>query len=141
MLAPIVVDATISIPPEALEVTAVRSSGPGGQNVNKVSSKVELRVHLEKIPRLPADALARLRVLAGSRLDQTGVLRVTSEITRDRLRNLEDAREKVRELVARALVRPKPRRATKPTRGSVERRIAAKKAKSEIKRGRRGDDD
>lgn len=137
MLAPIVVSAAVSIPPEALEVTAVRSSGPGGQNVNKVSSKVELRVHLAKIRGLPPDAAARLTALAGSRLDSTGVLRVTSEQTRDRLRNLEDAREKVRALVARALVRPKARRATRPTRGSVERRIAEKKAHGATKRARR----
>ncbi len=138
MLAPIVVSAAVVIPPEALEVTAVRASGPGGQNVNKVSSKIELRVDLAKV-RLPDDARARLVALAGSRLDAAGVLRVTSDKTRDRPRNLDDACEKVRELVARALVRPKVRRATKPTRGSVERRLKAKRAKSQIKHTRRDD--
>jgi ribosome-associated protein len=136
---PIIV-AGCTVPDSAVSIRAVRSSGPGGQNVNKVSSKVELRVDLGAIVGLSPDARGRLLVLCKNDLDAEGRLLVTSQLTRDQHRNLEDAREKVRVLVARALERPKPRRKTKPTRGSVERRIEQKKHRARTKADRgRGD--
>ena len=95
-----------------MEVSAVRSSGPGGQNVNKVASKIELRVDLARVVGLPEAARERLRALAARRLDARGFLVVTSQRTRDQHRNLDDAREKVRALLARCLVAPRKRRPT-----------------------------
>jgi len=132
--APIHVAPGVWIPEAALSFRAVRASGPGGQNVNKVASKVELRVDLGLVEGLDAEARGRLAELASARLDAEGRLVVTSQRARDQGRNLEDAQSKLRAFVARALVPPKPRRATKPTAGSREarlrskRRIASKKA-------------
>lgn len=134
---PIVVNESVLIPAEALTMTAVRSGGPGGQNVNKVASKVELRVDLGAIVGLDGGARARLRVLAANDVDAEGRLLVVSQKTRDQRQNLEDARAKVVSLVLKALVVPKRRRATKPTRGSVERRLDAKKRRSDTKSTRR----
>jgi ribosome-associated protein len=122
------------VPAAAVEARAVRSSGPGGQNVNKVASKVLLRVDLSKVEGLAPDARARLHALASSRLDAEGRLLVTSQRFRDQPRNLEDAREKVRALVARALARPKDRRASRPTAASRRRRLEGKRRSSEKKR-------
>jgi ribosome-associated protein len=114
----------------------VRSSGPGGQNVNKVSSAVELRFEAERSPSLPDAVKRRLRRLAGRRWTKEGavVLQVSEE--RSQARNREIARERLADLVRRATVAPKRRVATKPTRGSVERRIKAKKVRGEVKAGR-----
>lgn len=120
-----------------LSWTAVRASGPGGQNVNKVASKVELRFALARSTALGAAAKARLVALAGAAVDASGELRVVSQKTRDQRQNLEDARAKLAELIARALVVPKTRRPTKPTRGSQERRLQTKREGSERKRSRR----
>ena len=100
----------VVVPAAAIGVQATRSSGPGGQNVNKVASKIELRVDLDRVEGLSEDARARLVSLAAGRLDAEGRLLVTSQRTRDQHRNLEDAREKVRAVVLRALVRPRTRR-------------------------------
>jgi len=142
MSAPILVDARVVVPAAALSVRAVRSSGPGGQNVNKVASKVELRVDLARIEGLCAAARRRLEAATAGRRDALGRLLVTSQLTRDQPRNLEDAREKVRRLVAAALVAPKARHKTRPSAGARERRLASKKRQGERKRGRRaaGDD-
>jgi ribosome-associated protein len=108
--------------------------------VNKVSSKVELRVDLARVVGLEPDARGRLRAMAHGRLDADGKLLVTSQKTRDQPKNLDDAREKVRALIAQAMVRPVPRKATRPTRASVERRIESKKRHARDKQLRRGDD-
>lgn len=136
MLAAIVVEGDVIVPASALEVSAVRSSGPGGQNVNKVSSKVELRVDLSAITGLDDGARARLAARATSKLDAEGKLLVKSQRTRDRERNLEDAREKVRALIAAALVAPVARKPTRPTRAAVRRRLDEKRKTSEQKRSR-----
>ena len=137
MPAPIVVTPRVVIPESALSMAAVRASGPGGQNVNKVSSKVELRVDLAAIPGLDDAARARLAALVATRLDADGHLLVTSQKTRDQAKNLADACDKVRALVAKALVAPTPRRPTKPSRGAVRRRLDDKRRTSERKEGRR----
>ena len=140
MTDPIVVRPGVVIPADAIEWSAMRSSGPGGQNVNKVSSKVELRVDLSRIEGLDTAARDRLRTLAAHGLDADGRFRTTSQFTRDQRRNLEDACEKVRTLVLRALERPRLRRKTRPSRGSVQRRLDQKKHRGETKARRRQGD-
>jgi ribosome-associated protein len=123
----------IAIPLEEFRIDFARSGGPGGQNVNKVASKVELRIDLARIEGLRADARARLDALSASRRDADGWLVVTSQRTRDQHRNLEDAREKVKDLVSRALPAPRKRRATRATKGSVEARLRGKKRDAVVK--------
>jgi ribosome-associated protein len=134
---PIRIARGILVPEAAVDWRAVRSSGPGGQNVNKVASKVELRVDLGAVTGISEPARARLRSLAAGRLDGDGRLLVTSQRTRDQLRNLEDAREKVKKLVERALRAPRPRRLTAPSPGAVQRRLREKKVRGVVKRTRR----
>ena len=130
----------VTIPEDELSVSFSRSGGPGGQNVNKVASKAELRwVPAQSRALSEADRtwlLARL----GPRLTTLGELIVTSTKTRDQLRNRTDCEDKLAEIVRLALARPKARRATKPSRGAKERRLKAKKVRGEIKRARRADD-
>ena len=121
----------------------VRSSGPGGQNVNKVATAVELRFDAARSPSLPDDVRARLLRLAGRRATRDGVIVIDARRHRTQEKNRRDALDRLVELVARASVRPKRRRATKPTVASRERRIRAKRVRSETKRGRgrvRGED-
>ncbi len=134
MSEPIVVSDTVRIPGHALSMRAVRASGPGGQNVNRVATKVILEVDLDGIEGLAADQRVRLLSLAGRRLDARGRLVITSQAGRTQARNLEDARDKVRGLVHAALKRPRRRRPTAPSRAAEERRIAEKKRHGAIKR-------
>lgn len=127
----------VQIPGDAIAFRATRSGGPGGQNVNKVASKVELRIDLSRIEGLTEGALARLRQAQRNRLDAEGLWILTSDRSRDQRFNLEDARAKAAEAVRDCLTPPKPRHATRPTRASKERRLDAKKRDSDRKRARR----
>ena len=135
------IDHRVTIPGDELSWTAVRASGPGGQNVNKVSSKVELRFDLANSRVLWPAVKARLQVSCKNRLDAEGRIRVVAQATRDQLQNLGDARERLAALILEALTPPKPRRPTKPTRGSKERRLDAKRRTSNKKRMRSASDD
>jgi ribosome-associated protein len=132
---------TIAIPASELRVSFVRSGGPGGQNVNKVASKVQLRwTPATSAAFSEADRAWLLNKLA-SKLTTDGDLIVASNLTRDQGRNRVDAEAKLAALIIAALVRPKKRRATKPSRAARERRVDEKKARGLIKKGRRGTDD
>jgi ribosome-associated protein len=131
----IVVRAGVVVPADALTMRAVRSGGPGGQNVNKVASKVELRVDIDRVEGLDDGARQRLR--GAALVDADGQLLVTSQKTRDQRVNLDDARDKVRTLIERALYVPRRRHKTRPTRGSVERRLSDKKKRTQAKSDRR----
>lgn len=127
----------LTIPAEELHWVAVRSSGPGGQNVNKVATKVELRFNLPGSVVLTESVRTRLQNIARTRLDADGWILITSQVTRSQERNLEDAKAKLVALVLRALSPPRTRRPTSPTRGSKERRLREKKAVGEKKANRR----
>lgn len=135
-MAALTITASIAIPEEELEERFVRASGPGGQNVNKVATAVELRFDAARSSVLTDDALARLRVLAGTKMTAEGVLVIDARRHRTQAQNREDARERLVELIRQSLVRPRKRRKTRPTKGSVEKRIESKKRRSETKRGR-----
>jgi ribosome-associated protein len=126
----------ISIDEDELSETFIRGSGPGGQNVNKVATAVQLRFDVRNSPSLPDDVKARLVGLAGRRLTLDGVLVIMANRHRTQERNREDARTRLVELIRQATERPKPRRPTRPTLGSKKRRLEAKSQRSEVKRNR-----
>ena len=124
---------SISIAERELEEHFIRAPGPGGQNVNKLASAVELRFDVRRSQSLPEDVRARLERLAGSRLTRDGVLVIDAHRHRTQARNRQDARARLIELIRRAAVAPRPRRATKPTAGARERRLESKKRRAAIK--------
>jgi ribosome-associated protein len=128
----------IAIDESEVAETFVRSSGPGGQNVNKLSTAVQLRFDVQNSPSLPDDVKVRLARLAGRRLTREGVLVLVAQNHRTQERNRADALERLVELIREAAVRPIPRRPTKPTKASRERRIETKKRRAGVKRLRQG---
>ena len=130
------ISSTIAIPDEELAERFVRASGPGGQNVNKVSTAVELRFDAMASPSLPESVRARLLARRDRRIGTDGVIVISAQRFRSQDRNREDARERLAALIHAALEPPKPRIATRPTRASRERRLDAKKERGQIKRAR-----
>jgi ribosome-associated protein len=123
----------ISLAEEELEFDYLRASGPGGQNVNKVATAVQLRFDARRSPSLPEDVRRRLQILAGRRMTSAGVLVIDARRFRTREQNRDDALGRLQNLIARAAVPPKRRKATRPTRNAVERRLKNKKKKGQRK--------
>jgi ribosome-associated protein len=131
------VTATIALDKREIEESFVRSSGPGGQNVNKLSTAVQLRFDVRRSPSLRDDVRARLERLAGSRLTRDGVIVIIAQRHRTQARNRQDALDRLIDLIRHAAIAPIKRRPTRPTAGSRERRIEGKKRRAGIKGLRR----
>lgn len=129
----------VVVPADSIQITFVRSSGPGGQNVNKRSTKAQLRININNIP-LNDRAHARLVRLGRNAINSNNELVLSADDTRSQSRNRRACMDRLREIIMRALIEPKMRKATKPTRGSVRRRLEAKKQRSETKKRRRPPD-
>jgi ribosome-associated protein len=137
-MADLQITSRIVIPDEELGFSFARSSGPGGQNVNKVNSKATLRWNPTLSAALPGDVRSRFLARYASRLTNDGEILITSQESRDQPKNIAICLEKLRAMIAGVLAAPKKRRPTKPTKGSKQRRLTAKKQRSEVKAGRRG---
>jgi ribosome-associated protein len=139
-VADIEISQRLTIPAGELSLAFARSGGSGGQNVNKVSSKVELRWNVAESAALAEEDRQWLLARLESRLTQDGTLIVVSQLTRDQIKNRDDAESKLKLIVRTALERPKTRRATKPSRASKRRRVEGKRHRAQVKANRRGDD-
>ena len=137
--APLVLQVTpyISIDPRELDEKFVRSSGPGGQNVNKVATAVQLRFDVRRSPSLPEAVRQRLLLLATNRISSDGILLIEASRFRTQEQNRQDARDRLVAMVRQATVKPKPRKPTKPSAAARKRRIESKKQRGDLKRSRR----
>lgn len=135
----LIINSRVGIPEAELIETFVRSSGPGGQNVNKVASAVQLRFDVNHSSALPEDVKQRLKRLAGRRMTSEGEIIIEARRYRDQEKNRADARERLVALINRALEQPKPRKRTRPSRSSIQERLDQKRKHSERKKMRRKD--